>query len=1021
MTPETNNPLAAAAASPTEQKESASAGVTALPSRASLLQPRVGQEGAPRGQASEGQGGAAAVAAGGSSAAPAAEKASVVSLAPRENPVRPAPQDAVTAKMSSATAEEEPKPIPRPSTVQPPKPGTFNILPPISQFEEVLMTPTRAAAVAAKPANPPVAPASFEFLNKDNAIPSLPLQDEGEDMATLDDLLAAEVSLEDDFSGESSVNTDDLLAAEALSEEDMLLTEGDSTDAADALSMGMSAADMEGMGITTVTRQESPLPKAAAEAEVQTDAAGQGAPEQQAAAASSVPAAAAAGGEVGPGAQVPATRPRHMVAAPAQGGVDYIPPLLWSFSALFRLRGKRVSGSHLLATLGNSAPSVEACGRAAKELGLSTTQVYRPVLGEITALALPCMLLLNNDQSCVLLGIKDGMARVILPENGHDESTVPLDLLREEYTGTAIFASLAPEADRQLRPLEAAAEKRWFWDVVQHFGPLYRQVAVISVVTNLLVLIGPLFTMNVYDRVVPNLAMETLWVLGLGAILGYLFELGLRAMRSFFTDRAGSNIDTIVATRVMRHILGMKMSGKMENSGALINHMREFDALREFCSASTLLTFADLPFLFFFMGIVALIGGVLVVVPIIAVILLLTIVFSLQRASMRNAKVQQQGSVEKSSHLVEMVTGLEAIKMASAENRMLQIWEKVVGHCAQVTEENKRINSYTVNGSMFCTHMVSVMLIVWGVYLIGDNALTVGGLIACNILTGRIMSSVVQVASLMTRYQQVRISMETLNNFMELPLERSHEAANVEFGHLTHSLEFKQVTFSYEGAPLPAIRNLNLTIPAGCKLGVMGSMGSGKSTLSKLMVGLYEPSEGVVLFGGVDMRQLDVVELRGRIGYMPQEPGLFHGTVRDNIALGTPYMPDELVLRAAHLAGVTDFITQHPAGFGMPVGERGSNLSGGQRQAVSLARALLYDPDILILDEPTSNMDYLTENIIKQRLADVLAKKTLIVNMHRGSLLTLVDTLLVLSKGEMMLYGPRDSVINHIRKSGGAE
>ena len=835
-------------------------------------------------------------------------------------------------------------------------------------------------------------------------------------MLSLDDLLRAE----DDPDGDDDLSAADELLASAPLDDDEPLRVGEGLPLADraaaqeqapSLMESLSTADLLGAGLVEAIPLTSPagspgtapaVPGASTPAEATVDVSKESLPAE-------------------PQASVPDVReaPRPVVAATMQGGVDFLPPLLWSYASMFRLRGKRVSGAHLLSTLGNSAPTVESCSRAAKELGLNTNKVYRPVLGEISPLAMPCMLLLKNEQSCVLTGIKDGVATVIMPENNNDLSDVPLDTLREEYTGIAIFASLAPDADRQLRPLEAAQHRRWFWDVVHHFLPLYRQVAVISVVTNLLVLVGPLFTMNVYDRVVPNFAVETLWVLGIGAILGYTFELGLRAMRSFFTDRAGSNIDTIVATRVMHHILGMKMTGKGESSGAIINHMREFDAMREFCSASTLLTFADLPFLFLFMGIVALIGGTLVIVPVVAVVLLLTIVFAMQKASKSNANVQHQGNVEKSAHLVEMVTGLEAIKMASAENRMLQIWEKIVGHCAKVGEEGKRINSFTVNGSMFCTQMVTVFLIIWGVYLIGDNQLTVGGLIACNILTGRIMSSVVQVATLMTRYDQVRISMATLNKFMEVPLERSHEAANVDFGHLTHSLEFRQVTFTYEGSHLPAIRNLTLNIPAGCKLGIMGAMGSGKSTLSKLMVGLYEPSEGAVLFGGVDMRQLDVVELRRRIGYMPQEAGLFHGTVRDNIALGSPYMPDELVLRAAHLAGVTDFIAQHPAGFGMQVGERGANLSGGQRQAVALARALLYDPDIIILDEPTSNMDHLTENIIKKRLADVLANKTLIINMHRSSLLSLVDTLLVLSKGEMMLYGPRDSVINHIKKSGG--
>lgn len=701
--------------------------------------------------------------------------------------------------------------------------------------------------------------------------------------------------------------------------------------------------------------------------------------------------------------------------APAE--VDFLPPLVRTFATLFHLRGRQISGQHLLATLGNNEASLAACRRAAAELGLESSVVHRPELADIPTLSLPCIALLQQDKTCIITAIQGDSLQAIMPEHGNKAISLPVADVQQEYTGYALFASLIPAADRQLRPMEVTEERDWFWDVVRHFAPLYRQIGLISIMTNLLVLIGPLFIMNVYDRVVPNLAFETLWVLGLGAMLGYGFELVLRLLRSFFTDRAGSNIDTIVTTRIMNHILGMKMQARPAASGAIMNHLREFDTLREFCSAATLLTIADMPFLLLFLVLIAFLGGPLVIIPCVATVVLLVGIYALQKAMRRTARKQHQGNVEKNIHLVEMVTGIEAIKMSSAENRMLQVWEKVVGHNAQNAEAGKSINAYAVNGALFCTHVVSVLLIIWGVYLIGDNALTVGGLIACNIITGRIMSSIVQVASLMTRYQQVRISYNTLNSFMELPQERTAETNPIDFGQLKHSLEFTHVSFTYEGAVLPAVHDLNLVIPAGQKLGIMGSMGSGKSTLSKLMVGLYEPTQGAVRFGGVDLRQLDIVELRTRIGYMPQEPVLFHGTVRDNIALGTPHVHDQLLLRAAWLAGVTDFVNQHPAGFGMLVGERGQNLSGGQRQAVSLARALLHDPDILILDEPTSNMDGLTENIIKKRLASVLAQKTLIINMHRTSLLSLVDTVMVLSAGQVQIHGPRDIVVKHLQQN----
>ncbi len=697
--------------------------------------------------------------------------------------------------------------------------------------------------------------------------------------------------------------------------------------------------------------------------------------------------------------------------------VDFIPPVVQSFVTLFRLYGKQISGTHFLTTLGNSVPSVTSCRRAAHELGLESNLLFRENIADISSLVLPCLLILNNQGTCVLQSFsEEGKIKVIMPEHGNDEMEIEVEKLQEQYSGYAMFVSLAARADRQLRPIEATQERSWFWDVIHHFGPLYRQVAMISVLTNLLVLVGPLFVMNVYDRVVPNLAFDTLWVLAIGALLAYVFEFGLRMLRTYFTEKASHNIDVIVATRIMRHIIGMRLQDRPATSGALISHMREFESLRDFCSASTLLALVDVPFLFMFLWVVYFIGGILVILPLLAIVFLLVVVLFLQYSARRAATADVQGTVEKNAHLVEIVTGVEAIKMASAQNRMLQIWEKISGHCAENTEKHKMMTTSVTTTFLFATQLVSVTLIIWGVYLISQKQLSVGGLIASNILVGRCMSIVVQLAGLTTRIQHAIVAMKTLNQFMALKQEDVNESLNVEFGHLKHDVAFTKVSFSYGDSPLPAISDLNLNIPAGTKLGVMGHMGSGKSTFSKLVAGLYEPQEGTVRFGGVDLRQLDIVELRTRIGYMPQEPVLFHGSVRDNIALGTPYIRDQLILRAAYLAGVTDFIKLHPAGFGMQVGERGNNLSGGQRQAISLARALLHDPDIIILDEPTSNMDNFTEEIIKRRLLPVLEKKTLIINMHRTSLLSLVDNLLIIKEGKLSIYGEKNKVIAALNK-----
>lgn len=721
--------------------------------------------------------------------------------------------------------------------------------------------------------------------------------------------------------------------------------------------------------------------------------------------------------------------------------IDFLPPFLQSLVTLFRLLGKRISGNQLLAALGNSAPTVGASQRAASSLGLESRLVHRPKLADISCLLLPCLLVLKDNKSCVLVEKvsagescpvspetkKTGAGspekkeaslayvRVVYPELGHEARALPLAEVEKEYSGYVLFGALDPHVDERVSPVANDSLRHWFWDVVRHYWPLYGQVALASIVINFLALIGPLFIMNVYDRVVPNLAMETLWVLGVGALAGYVFEFALRLLRSSFTDTASRNIDIVVNNRLMQKILRMRLVDRPSSSGALLNNLREFEGMREFFSASTLLALVDFPFLVFFLGIVFMLGGYLVIIPLVALVLLLLSVLLMQRAIKRTSLVAYQGNVERNAHLVEMINGMEAIKMAAAENRMLQIWEKIVGYSARNAAKSKSLSSFAVNMAMFVTHVVSVALIIAGVYLIAQRSLTVGGLIACNMLTGRAMGFMMQLASLLTRWEQARIALRVLNNLMALPVEGSNGGSNVDFGYLAHNLELEHVTFTYKGAHLPVLRDINLSIWAGEKVGVIGNMGSGKSTLSALLAGLYEPSAGAVKFGGVDLRQLDITELRTRMGYLAQNPMLFYGSVRDNIALGVPSIQDQLILRAAWISGATEFVSRHPAGFAMNVGENGQNLSGGQRQSVAMARALLHDPDVLIFDEPTSNIDGLTESLIKKRLRDVIGKKTLIINMHRMSLLDLVDRVIVLQDGGIVADGPKNAVMEWLR------
>ena len=696
--------------------------------------------------------------------------------------------------------------------------------------------------------------------------------------------------------------------------------------------------------------------------------------------------------------------------------VDFMPPLLRSLSTLLRLRGKTVSAQFLLAGLaGAETITPTACLRAAKTAGLEGRIVYRKDLADISAMTMPCILLLSRDRSCVLLSTGPQDAEIIFPECGDSPQRVPLDQLYAEYTGYALFGALERRLDPRAESLQFSRGKRWFWDVLRYYMPIYRHVAFASVIINLIGVVSPLFVMNVYDRVVPNNALETLWVLAVGICIAYLFDFLLRALRSHFVDVAGRNADVVLSSSLVNKVLTMRLDARPESTGALVNNLREFEALREFFSSSTLLACIDLPFLVIFLLLLCFIGGPLVLLPLVAMPILFGIGMGLQAAAKRSAESGYKQNMHKNALLVEMVNGLETLKCCLAESRMQRLWEAVAGRSAESSAEARHYSSLAVTSAMLITQLVTVAMVIWGVYRIGDGLMTMGGLIGSNILVGRAMAPLMQMASLLTRFQNSRVSLKALDTLMELPSENQDAKALVDFGALETSFVVEDLSFAYPGAEKLALEGVTLHIRKGERVGIIGRMGSGKSTLGKLLIGLYQPAQGAVKFGGVDIRQLAGADLRGRVGFLPQDVVLFYGTVRDNIALGDPSVNDHLVLRAAELAGVTDFIRANPAGFGAQVGEQGKALSGGQRQSVALARALLGEPEVLILDEPTSNMDNASERTMQRRLQSILDGRTLVLITHRFSMLTMVERLIVMDSGKIVMDGPRDEVLQRLR------
>ena len=688
-------------------------------------------------------------------------------------------------------------------------------------------------------------------------------------------------------------------------------------------------------------------------------------------------------------------------------------PLLGCLVILTRLLERPTSAQALAAglPLADGRLSPELAVRAMERAGLSARLVRQP-LDRISDLTLPCVLLLENRTACVLVDLLPGeRALVAVPETGGGTIELPLAGIAERYVGYALFARPQLRFERRAEQVEDAQPQRWFWGTLARAWPIYAEVLLAAVLINLFALASPLFIMNVYDRVVPNRAIETLWVLAAGVVTVFVFDFVLRNLRAYFVDSAGRMADLRLASRIFEQVMGIRMAARPASAGAFANNLREFESLRDFFTSATVVTLIDLPFALLFIGIVWLIGGPVALVPAIALPVVIGIGLIVQVPLNRVVRRTFQEAAQKHGVLVESISGLETIRSNGAEGRMQRDWERFVGATARSGMRARLLSGLAVNVSVLAQNLVTVGVVIFGVYRIADGLMTVGALVACTIITSRAMAPLAQVAGILTRYHQARAAYDALDRIMDLPVERPDGARFLHRPQLRGDLEFREVSFSYPGQKQPALDRVSFAIKAGERVGVVGRIGSGKTTVEKLVLGLYEPDRGAVLIDGTDLRQIDPADLRRGVGCMLQDVCLFHGTIRDNIMLGAPFADDLAVLRAARIAGVEEFVARHPLGFDLNVGERGERLSGGQRQAVALARALLSDPPILVLDEPSSAMDHGAEGRLKQRLEQILPGKTLLLVTHRASLLSLVERLIVLDGGRVVADGPRHEVL----------
>ena len=656
--------------------------------------------------------------------------------------------------------------------------------------------------------------------------------------------------------------------------------------------------------------------------------------------------------------------------------------------------------------------SPDLLARAAERASLAT-RISKQDIDSIDLFLLPAVLFLNNDGACVLQArnTATGTCTVLMPEAGGGSIELSKSELEARYSG--MVALIAPQLrfDARSPTVNATRSGHWFWSAILRQRFTYKDVILGALLVNLFSIGLPIFTMNVYDRVVPNNAVETLWSLVIGISLLLIGDLVIRRLRSRLVDQASAQVDVEISASLMGQLLGIRYGERPISTGSFASNIRAFEQVRDLIASSTVIAVVDLPFVILFFICVAWISPWLALPGLIMFICIVVFGYLIQERLHALSESTFQSSCLRNALLVESLIGLETIKSQHAESIFQSRWEQSTRYSAKSGIQMRELSAMAISGANWFQQMSTVLLILVGVYLIFDKSLTLGGLIACSMLTNRALAPAAQIVGLLLQYQNARTALGSLETFMAKEQDRNPAQAYVEHSITNGSIEFRDVSFAYPGRQENVLHNISFRINPGERVAILGRVGSGKSTLQRLITNMYTPSSGMILLDGIDVRQLDPTETRGSVGFVSQDIMLFFGSLRENIALGKPYVDDAAILAAAQIAGLTDFINAHPEGLAMAVGERGELLSGGQRQAVGIARAVLNQAPVLLMDEPTSAMDYSSEAAVSANITKFCAGRTLIVATHRSTLLTLCERIIVMDAGRIVADGPRESVM----------
>lgn len=606
-----------------------------------------------------------------------------------------------------------------------------------------------------------------------------------------------------------------------------------------------------------------------------------------------------------------------------------------------------------------------------------------------------------------LVAIQNDGAPLIVTEIEHDSHCLCLVQEGKKYVTTSIewanfrenFSGFTLLARKMTSSQLKSTQGHWFFSAFKTSKWLYFQVILAAIVSNFLALTTSIFTMTVYDRIIPNAAIDSLYALSIGVVAALGVDFIIKMLRAHFIDVASKRADLLVSGRLFDRILSLNNGQK---SGSLAGIIREFETLREFFTSSTLVIIVDLPFMFFFAYVIYLIAGPLGYVPLVGVPLVLIVGLVVQPLMSRATKLGMESGVTKQGILVETINGLETVKATGAGPFLKRKYSQAQISQSDTTAKTKALSQLVVNVSASFQQFAQIAIIFFGVFLVRDNQITQGALIAAVILGGRAMAPMAQLANVLSRANGARAAYKSLSELINQRQLKIDEAFTISRGELKGNVEFRNVSYAYSSEAQPILDSINIKIPHGQKIALVGKMGSGKSTIAKIISGSIAPTSGNILIDDIDLQQLDQADLIENIGVMPQDAWLFSGSIQDNITAGRAKFADEDVINVAKISTADEFISRIPEGYEFELKEKGVGLSGGQRQSLCLARALLNSPNLLLLDEPTSSMDQQTEAKVVANLHKYSADKTLIIITHRNALLSICDRILVIEDGKVI-------------------